>query len=201
LGPLKTEKDERVRYLGQRDKDENHEQGERARFMAVLPKLPNMMQAIVGLAMSTGMRRGEIFSLTWDKVDLARRQITVGAANTKSGATRQVPLNDTAMATLKVYKQRQGNVLHFSGLVFPSPQTSRRLVTIKTAWGRIVRQAQLVDFRFHDLRHDYASRLVQAGVPLYEVSKLLGHSSLEMTQRYAHLDDESLLNAAKRAEL
>jgi len=84
-----------------------------------------------------------------------------------------------------------------SGLVFPSDITGKPLVGIKRQWANLMKVANITGFRFHDLRHDFASRLVMKGVSLYEVKDLLGHSSITMTERSAHLADEQLRNAVE----
>lgn len=192
---LKTEDDKRVRYLGQRDDHENikHEDGnkigERARLLKALDTagLPKYMAPLVLLALHTGMRRGELFKLKWSDVDFRQRHIRLKAVNTKSNKTRYAYLNDVTDMLLREWRKGQGNVLNIDGLVFPNPVTGKPLTTIKRAWKTVVTNAQLQDFRLHDCRHDFASQLVTKGVPLYTVAELLGHSGVEITQRYAHL--------------
>ncbi len=183
---LKAVDDKRVRYLGQHDEHSDHAEGERTRFMAALSATPAQTQAIVGLCMETGMRRGEIFNLTWGAVSLKKRVRTVDAHTAKGDKRRDIGLNDKATAILTKWKRGQGNVTRLDGLVFPS-HTGRKLTTIRTTWNTLVTTAQVEDFKFHDIRHDVASRLVMAGVSLYEVAAILGHSDVSMTQRYAHL--------------
>ena len=77
-----------------------------------------------------------------------------------------------------------------TGLVFPSPVTGESLISIKRSWGAVVKDAKLEDFTFHDLRHTFASKLVMKGVDLNTVRELLGHASIDMTLRYAHLAPE-----------
>ena len=197
MKPLEIEDDKRVRWLGQGDSQENYERGERERFMMALKNQPPMIRTIVGLAMNTGLRRGEIFGLTWDRIDMKEKQLTVDAANAKTAKTRRAPLNKTALEFLRQWELHQGNVRYIGGLVFPSPVTGEKLIDIKRGWIKLVKEAEVIGFRFHDLRHDFASQLVKAKIPLYEVKELLGHSSIDLTERYAHLDDEQLLNAVE----
>lgn len=197
MKPLELEDDKRVRWLGQRDSQENYEIGERGRFLMALKNQPPLIRSIVGLAMNTGLRRGEIFGLIWDRIDLNEKQLTVDAANAKTAKTRHAPLNKTAVEFLRQWKLHQGNVRYIGGLVFPSPVTGNKLIDIKRGWSKLVEEAEVIDFRFHDLRHDFASQLVKAKIPLYEVKELLGHSSIDLTERYAHLDDAQLLNAVE----
>jgi integrase len=143
---------------------------------------------LVEFALFTGMRRGEVLGLTWERVDRARGVVLVDI--TKNGRRREVPLNSRADAVLA----RRGS--KSTGLVFGS----RRWDHFRTAWDLAVQRAKLVDFHFHDLRHTFASWAVQRGATLQEVKDLLGHSSLAMVMRYAHLSPEHLRNAVARLD-
>ena len=199
--PLPMVDDKRVRYLGQHDeiediRDKNgNKVGERQRFMDALSTMTMQIQTIVGLAMNTGCRRGELFHLTWSDVSIKKQTLTVVGMVAKSKKKRVIPLNSKAMELMQTW--RKGNVTHISGLVFPSDVTGKPLEGIKRQWGNLVNKANINDFRFHDTRHDFASRLVMAKVSLYEVKDLLGHSSITMTERYAHLADEQLRSAVE----
>lgn len=149
------------------------------------------IRPLVLLALNTGMRRGELFALTWGCVDLAGRFLTVAGETAKSGKTRHVPLNDEAFGVLVAWR----NQTEGGDLVFPSPVTGNRLDNINSAWEGVLSDAGVTGFRFHDCRHHFASRLVMAGVPLNTVRELLGHSSIEMTLRYAHLAPENKIAA------
>ncbi|PNS09820.1 tyrosine-type recombinase/integrase [Solilutibacter silvestris] len=148
---------------------------------------------MVLLALNTGLRRGELFGLEWGNLNLQARLLTVEAGNAKSGKTRHLPLNDDAMRMLKQWK-KQGDG---KGLVFPS-SSGARFNNINKAWSGIVAAAKLPDFNFHDLRHDFASKLVMAGVDLNTVRELLGHADIKMTLRYAHLAPGKLADAVSR---
>lgn len=127
------------------------------------------------LALNTGMRRGEITQLTWPDIDLKAKRVTVRAGYAKSGKARHIPLNSEAVAVLKQWKKQQPE-----GRLF-------NLICTAKAWGALMTAAKLEDFRFHDLRHTFASKLVMAGVDLNTVRELLGHGDIKMTLRYAHL--------------
>lgn len=157
------------------------------------PLLPNLsvrtfadyLEPLVILAMNTGMRRGELFSLRWQNVNLERDFLTIEAANAKSGKARHIPLNQKAKSALTNWRSDSKSLLWvFEG------KPEQPLKDIKKAWFTVLKEANIKDFRFHDLRHHFASRLVMAGVDLNTVRELLGHSSLEMTLRYAHLAPE-----------
>lgn len=150
------------------------------------------LHPLVILVMNTGLRRSEALSLTWSQVRLADRPlITVKAAHSKSGKTRRIPLNDKAVNVLARWK-KQGSG---QGLVFT--HQGKRILRVDTAWRNLMAKAKLDDFNFHDMRHDFASQLVMKGVDLYTVRELLGHGSIEMTQRYAHLAPGRLHQAVR----
>ena len=148
---------------------------------------------MVLLAMNTGLRRGELFGLEWSDVNLPGKLLTVAAGNAKSRKARHIPLNAEALDVLKRWKKQHGG----AGLVFPSG-SGARFDNINKSWAGLVEAADLVDFRFHDLRHSFASRLVMAGVDLNTVRELLGHADIAMTLRYAHLAPDKLAEAVAR---
>ena len=149
------------------------------------------LMPMVLLAINTGMRRGELFGLDWSHVKLSAKLLTVVAGNAKSGKARHIPLNAEAVEVLKRWKPG-------TGLVFPSPKTGGRMDNINNAWEALAEAAQLVEFRFHDLRHHFASKLVMAGVDLNTVRELLGHADIAMTLRYAHLAPHKLADAVAK---
>lgn len=148
------------------------------------------MTPMVLLSLNTGLRQGELFSLTWKQVDLERRTLTVLASHSKGNSTRTVPLNDEAMAVMTAIRPEAA-----AGLVFKSPVTGERFDNVKKAWAEITKAAKVPDLRWHDLRHDFASQLVMRGVSLYKVQKLMGHANSKMTQRYARLSPDTLADA------
>lgn len=148
------------------------------------------LMPLVLVAMNTGLRRGELFSLNWDNVNLAGKMLTVTAGNAKSRKARHIPMNAEALTVLKRWK-RQGDG---EGLVFPGTE-GERMTNINKSWDGLVEAAKLDDFRFHDLRHDFASKLVMAGVDLNTVRELLGHADIAMTLRYSHLAPAKLAAA------
>ncbi len=148
------------------------------------------LHPLVLLALHTGLRRGELFGLEWRDVDLVGRLLTVRGEGAKSGHTRYVDLNATAVQALRLWQTDRAALLSRdavgSALVFPSP-SGQRMDNVQSAWESVLKAAAVTSFRFHDLRHTFASRLVQAGVDLNTVRELLGHADLKMTLRYAHL--------------
>ena len=149
------------------------------------------MRDIVTFAINTGLRRGEILGLQWEDVDLERNIIHV--RNTKNGEDRKLPINSTVQALLQSLKKP-------SGRVFLTPG-GRAVEDVDKGFKAALQKAKITKpFRFHDLRHTFASHLVMAGVDIMTVRDLLGHKSLEMTLRYAHLSPNHKSAAVERLE-
>ena len=159
----------------------------KARGYPLLPEIDgDHLTPMVLLALATGLRRGELFNLRWEDIDFAGSSLAVRGGGAKSGQTRHVPLNSEAVNVLRRWQAQTGAT---GGLVFPG-RDGRRLDNIRSAWEGVIETAKIEAFRFHDLRHTFASRLVMAGVDLNTVRELLGHSDYKMTLRYAHLAPE-----------
>ena len=172
----------RVRYLTDEEFERFHD------------ACADWLKPIVMVARHTGMRRENILSLRWEQVDMGRRMVIL--EHTKNGEHHGIPLNDTMFELFK----RLSKVRHInSSYVFCKPD-GKRYVEVKGAFGRAVERAGIKDFKFHDLRHCFASALVQRGADLYEVQRLLGHKSHAMTQRYAHLSRENLRAAVLKLD-
>jgi len=141
--------------------------------------LRGYLKPIVTIALHTGMRKGEIQSLTWPQVNLEQGIITLH--DTKNHERRDIPMNETVKSTLKGIERK-------SDLIFPS-RTGTRIedAQIHIAFHEALDRSGITDFRFHDLRHTFASNLVMNGAELNEVRELLGHKKMDMTLRYAHL--------------
>lgn len=145
------------------------------------------------ISLNTGLRRGELLALTWADVKIHERILTVHSHSAKTGDTRHIPLNDEALETLRRWRKQ---TLHHER-IFPIT------TSFKSAWAALLEEAKItIRFRWHDLRHHFASRLVQEGVPLNTVRELLGHGSMAMTIRYAHLaPDQKREAVAKLARI
>jgi integrase len=141
------------------------------------------------LLLLTGGRRNEITFAKWDYVDWKNKTLLV--PKSKSGRARVIALNQQAIALLASTRRIEGNPY-----IFPSPVSGRPSPSLFFPWDRIRRRAGLSDLRLHDLRHSFASFLVNRGVSLYVVQGLLGHLNAKTTQRYAHLTHETLIDAA-----
>ncbi len=169
----------RSRYLS---KDEE------ARLLASLEGEEWLLNIVI-MAIHTGMRRGEIFNLSWFDVDFARGIVHV--RNTKTNKDRVVPMN----ATVRGMLERQPKA---SAYVFPSPKTGGRLVDVKRKFDEARKAAGIADFRFHDLRHTAATRLADAGVNVVVIAEILGHGDIRTTKRYSHAMDEAKREAVEK---
>lgn len=147
-----------------------------------------MLQYIVPMLILTGARKREVLDARWEDFDYERRSWRIHT--TKLGKPRYVPISDGLMSLLKTVPK------YACTWVFPNPKTLKPFVSIYHSWHRARTDAGLEEVRMHDLRHSYASFLVNAGRSLFEVQKLLGHTQVKTTQRYAHLSHETLLDAS-----
>ena len=138
--------------------------------------------SIVMLALLTGMRRGEILSLKWSSVDFERHRIIL--TDTKNKERRQVPLVTIAMRLIRARRPANYESSHY---IFHSIGDVCQMINIDYHWYKAVASAGLVDFRFHDLRHTAASYLAMTGATTNEIAEILGHKTLDMVKRYAHL--------------
>lgn len=168
----------RLRYLA-----------DQAEANQLLAACPGIFQRLVLTALHTGMRKSELLGITWEVVDLTNGFIHV--KQTKNGRARSLPINRTLRSVLVSLRTRIDVPWVFHD------GHGRRITDRFKPFEAAVKKAGLVDFHFHDLRHTFASWLVMAGVPLSAVSELLGHTSLAMTMRYAHLSPKHLTEAVR----
>ena len=161
-------------------------------FAALETSKAKMLKYIVSMLLLTGARKNEVLKAKWQDFDFERRIWTIEF--TKAGKTRHVPLSDGVITLLD-----QVPKIDNCDWVFPNPDTQKPYQHIFYAWDVVRKRAGLDDLRIHDLRHSFASFLVNGGRSLYEVQKLLGHTQIKTTQRYAHLSHDSLLSAASTA--
>ena len=201
--------DERARLLSALDKREARIRAERKshnkwladRNKETLPPITkrfvDYLKPLVLLAMNSGIRRGSLLSLKWGDINLESKIITLQAAITKAGKIQRLPMNQTFINTITSWKKQSVDTAP-SALVFPSTvNKGEQMTDIKSAWETVLKTAEIKNFRFHDLRHDFASQLVMKGVDLNVVRELLGHTDMKMTLRYAHLAPENKLKAVE----
>lgn len=165
-------------------------------------ELPNLqkqyfvdhLKPMVILSKNTGIRRNELFSIDRERdVNLQLKILTIRDSNAKSGKTRHIPLNEEALHVIKKWIEQTAS-LEF---LF-SNKDGNKFTDIKKSWAAVLKSAKIKNFRWHDLRHDFASKLIMAGVDLNTVRELLGHSDIRMTLRYAHLAPEHKANAVAK---
>jgi len=205
----------RVRFL---DDDE------RARFLAACQSSKNpYLYPVVILALSTGMRHGEIMNLTWNDVDFTNRRIIL--EETKNGERRAAPLVGKAFELLDSMKKSKVRRID-TNLIFPKRQTAKEAAkealkqkadsagdrqkqkekkpvgspsaSLRTAFLFALKKANIENFKFHDLRHSAASYLAMNGATLAEIAEVLGHKTLQMVKRYAHLSDQHVSSVVER---
>jgi integrase len=150
---------------------------EEARLLA---NSPEHLVPILIVALNTGMRRGEILGLPWEQVDLKAKEIKV--MRTKSGKPRVVDINSHLFETLLGLKKQDRNGQY----VFLNPNTGRPYGKLRRSFETACGKARIRDLRFHDLRHTFASWLVERGADIIRVKELLGHSTVRITERYLH---------------
>lgn len=168
----------RVRYLSTEERE--------ALFAACKADSNKALYTLVAVACYSGMRRSEVLGLKWDDVDLAEGWATLH--DTKNGEDRKAPIKGPALTALREWRNRDRFT---SGKVFKCGYPPQ-------AWYRALARAGVTNFHYHDLRHTAASYLVQSGAELLDVAKILGHKSLDMVMRYAHLSPKRVSDVSQR---
>jgi len=173
-------KNNRLRYL------------EKEEIFKLLVNCNERLKPIVIVAINTGMRRGEILGLKWHDIDFRRSIIYL--LNTKNDERREIPFNNaTKTALISVRRQSE------SPYIFCN-KYGKSYISLRTSFFTALKKSGILNFRFHDLRHTFASHLVTLGIDLNTVRELLGHKSLEMTLRYAHLSPDHKRRAVDKLE-
>jgi integrase len=150
-------------------------------------------QAVL-VAIGTGMRRGDQLSLRWEKVDFQRNVIYV--ANQKTGREYPVPMNEDVRGAMLSLKREARAGAEF---VFVNPKTGGRYLDVKKAFARACAKAGIGDFRWHDLRHTFGTRLAEAGYSEATIAELMGHADRKTTGRYTHGTDRAKREAVEAA--
>ncbi|MDP8212617.1 MAG: site-specific integrase [Candidatus Zapsychrus exili] len=183
------ENNERTRWLTENEQER------------LLLNCKGMTKIIVLVALKTGLRWGEITSLKWDQssnsnyVDFDSKTILVHESLAKSKKSRHIPLCSSVVTFLKTIPRQSD-----TDYIFWNPKKEKRMRSIRKSFDTALKKADIMDFKFHDLRHTFASQLVRNGVDLFVVQKLLGHSNPKMTQRYAHLQSDQLRDAIRKID-
>ncbi|ENZ8428224.1 tyrosine-type recombinase/integrase [Klebsiella aerogenes] len=187
-------RNKRVRWL-------EHEEAKR-----LIDECPEPLKSVVKFALATGLRRSNIINLEWQQIDMQRRVAWVNPEDSKSNRAIGVALNDTAC---KVLRDQIGNhhkwvFVHTRSWHRPdsslTPAIRKMRVDDNRAWNSACKRAGIEDFRFHDLRHTWASWLIQSGVPLSVLQEMGGWESIEMVRRYAHLAPNHLTEHARQID-
>jgi integrase len=177
--PLMKEDNKRERFLSSEEAQHL--------FSKVNTSVNPMLKFIIPMLILTGARKREVLDARWEDFDFDRRQWRIHT--TKLGRPRYVPMSDGVITLLNSMPKHQ------CVWVFPNPKTLKPYESIYNSWNTARKQSGLKEVRIHDLRHSYASFLVNSGRSLYEVQMLLGHTQVKTTQRYAHLSHDTLLDA------
>ena len=178
-----------------------HEEAKR-----LIDECPEPLKSVVKFAVATGLRRSNIINMEWQQIDMQRRVAWVNPEDSKSNRVIGVALNDTAC---KVLRDQIGNhhkwvFVHLKSGYRPdgtsTPAVRKMRVDDSVAWNAACKRAGIEDFRFHDLRHTWASWLIQSGVPLSVLQEMGGWESIEMVRRYAHLAPSHLTEHARQID-
>jgi integrase len=181
--PHRRENNSRVRFLTE-DEELRLRNVLTAKYLCHIPEFD--------LALHTGLRQGSQYGLTWDMVNWNERMLHI--PRTKNEEPLHIPLNDAAVAALQTVRTRSSG----TGRVFRSERTGEPLEHPRHWFEPAVMEARIKDFHWHDLRHTFASRLRMKGTALEDIADLLGHKSLAMTKRYAHLGPSRLHQLVSR---
>ncbi|MEM8280189.1 site-specific integrase [Morganella morganii] len=190
-----TVREKRVRWL------EYHE------AQRLIKECPEPLKSVVTFALTTGLRRSNIISLEWSQIDMQRKVAWIHPEDSKSGQAIGVALNDTACGVLRaqIGNHHKWVFVHTEQKVKPdgtkTPAVRKMRVDSNTAWRAALKRAGIENFRFHDLRHTWASWLIQSGVPLSVLQEMGGWESVEMVRRYAHLAPNHLTQHAKQIDV
>ncbi|ELV7527182.1 site-specific integrase [Edwardsiella ictaluri] len=187
-------KNKRIRWL------EPHE------AKRLIDECPEPLKSVVEFALATGLRRSNIINLEWKQIDMQRRVAWINPEDAKAGRAIGVALNDTACRVLKkqIGNHQEWVFVYRESSTRPdgtkSPVVRKMRYDANTAWRAALKRAGIEDFRFHDLRHTWASWLVQSGVPLSALQEMGGWESIEMVRRYAHLAPNHLTEHARQID-
>ena len=165
----------------------------------LLESSPEWLCEIIVFALNTGLRQGELLSLEWNRVNLFHKTILI--EKTKNSKPKTVPLNQIAMDVILRKSEEKVRRIKNDFVFVSSHGTKIDRHNLRRAFNSAVRKAEIVDFKFHDLRHSFCTKLAQRGVDIYKIAKLAGHEDIRMTQRYSHHCPESLRDGVEALEV
>ena len=192
-GRMLSEPEGRTRWI-------THEEAERLIEAAKRSKKVPFLADFITLALYTGCRRSELLDLEWSRVDLSAGLLHLGAEHTKSGKRRVVPLATRAREALLSRRNFVERHCPEVAMVFVNKE-GREVRDFRWSFAQACERAGIEDFRIHDMRHTCAAWLVTSGAPLAEIRDLLGHSTVMMTEKYAHLAPETLKATVARLDV
>jgi len=164
----------------------NNDEAERLKIEA-----RDILRPFVIIALNTGMRKTEILSLKWENINYSERFILIEWETAKSKKSRKIPMNDLVIETLSAMSRK-------SKYVFFNPETGKPIADVKTSFKTACKKANIKGLRIHDLRHTALSKMVEAGIDLVTISKIAGHSTIQMTMRYCHSTPELMQRAVDK---
>jgi integrase len=169
---------------------------------ALFAKSADHLKPLMIMALDAGLRRGEMLSLTWGDVDVRPGWLRLRGETTKSGKTRWVPISTMRLRGVLDFlgTGSDGQRMPSESAIFINAE-GEPMRDFRNAWRGALKRADIKDLRWHDLRHEYASRLVERGSPLSQVRDLLGHASITTTERYDNQTPEALFEAASRLDI
>lgn len=179
---------------------------EYAEAKRLIDECPEPLKSVVKFALATGLRRSNIINMEWQQIDMQRRVAWVNPEDSKSNRAIGVALNETACKTIRsqIGNHSKWVFVHlksgYRGDGTSTPSVRKMRVDDNRAWGAACKRAGIEDFRFHDLRHTWASWLIQSGVPLSVLQEMGGWESIEMVRRYAHLAPSHLTEHARQID-
>ena len=165
----------------------------------LLGNSPGWLREIINFALNTGLRQDELLSLEWSRTNLFRKTILI--KKTKNGKPKTVPLNRNAMEVIERKSEEKLRTLNNDFVFVSSHGTKIDRHNLRRAFNNAVRKAEIEDFKFHDLRHCFCTKLAQRGVDIYKIAKLAGHEDIRMTQRYSHHCPDSLRDGVETLEV
>ncbi len=166
---------------------------------SLLENSPGWLREIISFALNTGLRQDELLSLEWNRVDLFRKTVLI--QKTKNGKPKTLPLNKIALGVIERKSESKLRKLNNDFVFASSRGTKIDRHNLVRAFYNAVRKTEIEDFRFHDLRHCFCTKLAQRGVDIYKIAKLAGHEDIRMTQRYSHHCPDSLRDGVEILEV